>query len=122
MHLPDSEKTGMLPPQFDPSDLLQCNNPDLVYSRLRDAGPLLRISPGVWMLPRYQEVSAALCDHKLGSFRFDQNSRLFGHREEQGRDSYPAATAFLDGAVVAANGSDHVRIRTALKEALTKRL
>ena len=38
------------------------------YARLRDAGPVVRLTKlDVWALPRYEQVRAALCDHETFS-------------------------------------------------------
>ncbi|WP_258198954.1 hypothetical protein [Streptomyces sp. A244] len=43
-------------------------DPCPVYARLRDAGPVVRLSRyDAWALPRYEQVSAALRDHETFS-------------------------------------------------------
>ncbi|MFF7640879.1 hypothetical protein [Streptomyces canus] len=50
---------------FAPDSLV---DPYPMYARLRDSGPVVRLSRlDVWALPRYEQVSAALRDHETFS-------------------------------------------------------
>ncbi|MHC3471085.1 cytochrome P450 [Streptomyces sp. 7R007] len=64
----------MMPPTTLPSsdvDLFATDtllDPYPVYSRLRDAGPVVRLNRfNAWALPRYEQVNAALRDHETFS-------------------------------------------------------
>jgi cytochrome P450 len=111
-----------LPPKFDLFELARDGDPYLAYAKLRDAGALLRAGPGVWVIPRYQEVAALLRDPRLGPFRFQEAPGLFEHAALPSSPETGVANSFLDGIMVVANSPDHARLRQSVGQPFLHRL
>lgn len=111
-----------LPPKVDPFELASNGDPYLAYADLRAAGSLLRAGPGVWVVPRYQEVAALLRDPRLGPFRFQEARSLLELDSLPSPSEYGPANSFLDGIMVVAKSQDHARLRKAVGQAFLPRL
>lgn len=113
---------SQLPPKFDPFELARAGDPYAAYANLRAAGSLLRAGPGIWAVPRYQEVAALLRDTRLGTFRFQETQRQLQFAAPRSSPEESPANSFLDGLMVVANGPDHARLRKAIVPFLHQRL
>ena len=54
-------------PLFDPQDPVFAADPYPLFERLREQDPVHRGATGAWVLSRYQDVSDALIDERLGN-------------------------------------------------------
>lgn len=103
------------PPQsFDPAELI--DDPHAVYARLREAGPVHRITGTdglpAWLITRYADVRRALADPRLALDK--RNARPGGY---QGLALPPA----LDANLLNMDPPDHTRIRRLVSQAFTPR-
>ncbi|MCZ4121895.1 cytochrome P450 family protein [Streptomyces sp. H39-S7] len=101
-------------PAFDPAELI--DDPHTVYARLREAGPVHRITGTdglpAWLITRYADVRRALADPRLALDK--RNARPGGY---QGLALPPA----LDANLLNMDPPDHTRIRRLVSQAFTPR-
>ncbi|MDJ0345707.1 cytochrome P450 [Streptomyces sp. H10-C2] len=99
---------------FDPAELI--DDPHTVYARLREAGPVHRITGTdglpAWLVTRYADVRRALADPRLALDK--RNARPGGY---QGLALPPA----LDANLLNMDPPDHTRIRRLVSQAFTPR-
>src|SRR5689334_17813837 len=105
-----SNSTAGSAPSFDPAELI--DDPHTVYARLREAGPVHRITGTdglpAWLVTRYADVRRALADPRLALDK--RNARPGGY---QGLALPPA----LDANLLNMDPPDHTRIRRLVAQA-----
>ncbi|MFI9106094.1 cytochrome P450 [Streptomyces fildesensis] len=106
--------TSGSPQSFDPAELI--DDPHTVYARLRQAGPVHRITGTdglpAWLITRYADVRRALADPRLALDK--RNASPGGYR---GLALPPA----LDANLLNMDPPDHTRIRRLVSQAFTPR-
>ena len=65
--------------QFNPLSYEFRRDPYPIYARLRAEAPVSRNALGAWLLTRYDDVSAALRDPRLGAHSIAANLRRKQH-------------------------------------------
>lgn len=114
--LPRAEDFG-----FDPSDPAFAADPYRVLSLLRAAGPLVTYAPrGLYLLPRYADVHAALRDRRLGrAFDHRYTPAEFGQPEPDHR--WPRWEESERWSLLNLEPPDHTRLRRLVTAVFTAR-
>src|SRR4051812_35408344 len=101
-------------PAVDPAELIA--NPYAVYGRLREEGPVHRITGTdglpAWLVTRYEDVREALADPRLS---------LDKHNATPGGYRGMALPPALDANLLNMDPPDHTRIRRMVSKAFTPR-
>lgn len=108
-------------PRVDPSDPAFAADPYPTYARLRSAAPIhrVRLSDGreVWLITRYEDVSAFLKDE-----RFVKEARNALTPEQLSRvPPEPEVMKFLSRDMLGTDPPDHERLRVLVSKAFTRR-
>ncbi|WP_240757335.1 cytochrome P450 [Nakamurella flava] len=114
--LPRAEDFG-----FDPADAAFCADPYPVFALLRAAGPVVTYAPrGLYLLPRYAEVHAALRDRRLGrAFAHRYTPAEFGQPEFEAR--WPRWEESERWSLLNLEPPDHTRLRRLVTAVFTAR-
>ncbi|MTD14237.1 cytochrome P450 [Nakamurella sp. YIM 132087] len=106
---------------FDPADPRFLADPYPVFGRLRALGPVLPFGPrGVYLLPRYAEVNAALRDRRLGrDFKHLYTEEEFGQPAPD--DRWPRWQLSERWSLLNLEPPDHTRLRRLITKVFTAR-
>jgi len=95
--------------QFNPLSYEFRRDPYPIYARLRAEAPVSRNALGAWLLTRYDDVSAALRDPRLGAHSIAANLRRKQHLLDERRIATLADAC--EQWLMLLNPPDHTRIR-----------
>lgn len=98
-------------PRYVLDDAMNVADPNPVYRRLREYGPVARGGPGQWVFPRHAEVSALLRDPRLG--------REYPERYQALSIGEGPANDYLRRIIINRDGEAHTRLRRLLTKSLT---
>jgi cytochrome P450 len=92
-------------------------NPYPLYHQLRQTLPVHRTKPGMWLLSRYDDCSAAMRDPRLGKDYANQIEQRFGPDWRK----HPSLTAG-EHSMLNTSGPEHTRLRKLVIKSFTPRM